>query len=46
MDFENTVADYERDVTLPESAEERVDQFGIGTALFVLAVAFLSRRCG
>jgi hypothetical protein len=39
MDFENTVADDEHDVTLPKSAEERVDQFGIRTALFVLAAA-------
>ena len=40
LDFEDSVAD-ERDITLPKSAEERVDQFGIRTALFVLAVAFL-----
>jgi hypothetical protein len=40
LDFENTAADDERNVTLPKSAEERVDQFGIRTALFVLAVAF------
>jgi hypothetical protein len=40
MDFEKTVADDERDLTLPESAEERVDHFGIRTALFVLTVAF------
>ena len=41
LDFEDTVADDQRDITLPKSAEERVDQFGIRTALFVLAVAFL-----
>jgi hypothetical protein len=40
LDFEDTVADDQRDITLPKSAEERVDQFGVRTALFVLAVAF------
>jgi hypothetical protein len=40
LDFENTVADDQRDITLPKSAEERVDRFGVRTALFVLAVAF------
>ena len=40
MDFENALADDEHDVTLPKSAEERVDQFGIRTTLFVLVVAF------
>jgi hypothetical protein len=40
LDFEDTVVDDERDITLPKSAEERVDQFGVRTALFVLAVAF------
>jgi len=40
LDFENTVADDQRDITLPKSAEERMDQFGVRTALFVLAVAF------
>lgn len=40
LDFEDTVADDQRDITLPKSAEERLDQFGVRTALFVLAVAF------
>ena len=40
LDFEDTVADDQRDITLPKSAEERVDQFGVRTALFVLVVAF------
>ena len=40
LDLEDTVVDDERDITLPKSAEERVDQFGIRTALFVVAVAF------
>jgi hypothetical protein len=40
LDLEDTVVDDERDITLPKSAEERVDQFGVRTALFVLAVAF------
>jgi hypothetical protein len=42
LDFENTVVDTddECDVALPKSAEECVDEFGIRTALFVLAVAF------
>jgi hypothetical protein len=37
---ENAAADDEHNVTLPKSAEERIDQFGIRTALFVLTVAF------
>jgi hypothetical protein len=40
LDFEDTAADDQRDITLPKSAEERLDQFGVRTALFVLAVAF------
>jgi hypothetical protein len=40
LDFEDTVADDPRDITSPKSAEERLDQFGVRTALFVLAVAF------
>jgi hypothetical protein len=40
LDFEDTVADDQRDIALPKSAEERLDQFGVRTALFVLAVAF------
>ena len=40
LDFEGTMDDDEHDAALPESPEERVDQFGIRTALFVLAVAF------
>ena len=40
LDFEDTAADDQRDITLPKSAEERLDQFGVRTALFALAVAF------
>jgi len=41
-DFENTMHedDDEHDIALLRSDEERVDQFGFRTALFVLAVAF------
>jgi len=39
-DFEGTTDNYEHDVVLPKTAEERVDQFGFRTALFVLCVTF------
>jgi len=39
-DFEDTTGDEEHDAVLPKSSEERVDQIGLRTAVFVLCVAF------
>jgi len=39
-DFESPTDSDEHDVALPKSPEKRVDQYGVRTALFVLAVAF------
>jgi hypothetical protein len=39
-DFESKVEEDKDDVARPKSPDERVDQFGIRTALFVLCVAF------
>jgi len=39
-DFESKVEEDKDDVARPKSPDDRVDQFGIRTALFVLCVAF------
>jgi hypothetical protein len=39
-DFDNRIGDDQDNISWPGSPEERVDQFGIRTALVVLCVAF------
>jgi len=45
-DFESKVEEDKDDVARPKSPDDRVDQFGIRTALFVLCVAFSLLRYG
>jgi hypothetical protein len=40
LDFEGPMDEPQHDLTLPDSPEERIDRFGVMTALFVLCVAF------
>jgi hypothetical protein len=46
MGFNGGMDESEHDVAWPDSAEERVDRFGIMTALFVLCIAFFIAALG
>ena len=39
LDFQAPIGDREAEIAWPETLEERVDRFGIRTALLILAVA-------